>query len=104
PVAHTSTSKLPIGSPRPTTKLRNTVDDSLVDLDALAAGKKGSLVMFICNHCPYVVHVRQELVKLAHEAMEKGMAVVAINSNSVVSHPQDGPTNIARLGGAESRG
>jgi peroxiredoxin len=88
---------LPLGSPRPQTRLPNTVDDSTVDLDTLAAGKRGSLVMFICNHCPYVVHVRAELVKLAHEAVERGFAVVAINSNSVASHPQDGPVHMAKL-------
>jgi hypothetical protein len=88
---------LPLGSPRPATKLPNTVDDSIVDLDALAAGKRGALVMFICNHCPYVVHVRAELVKLAHEAQDRGLAVVAINANSVISHPQDGPPHMARL-------
>jgi hypothetical protein len=86
-----------LGASRPKTLLTNTVDDTRVDLDALAAGKAGSLVMFICNHCPYVVHVRHELVKVAHEAMERGFAVVAINANSVVSHPQDGPPHMARL-------
>ena len=93
----TPSTMLPLGSPRPPTKLPNTVDDSIVDLDALAAGKRGALVMFICNHCPYVVHVRAELVKLAHEAIDRGLAVVAINANSVTSHPQDGPPHMARL-------
>jgi hypothetical protein len=93
----TPSSMLALGSPRPTTRLPNPVDGAIVDLDALAAGKRGTLVMFICNHCPYVVHVRHELVKLAHEAIERGFAVAAINSNSVVSHPQDGPTHMAKL-------
>ena len=96
-MAQTSSSQLPLAAPRPPTKLRNAVDGALVDLDALAAGKPGSLVMFICNHCPYVIHVRQELVKLAHDALDRGFAVVAINANSIESHPQDGPTHMARL-------
>ena len=97
----TPSNMLPLGSPRPSTRLRNTVDDALFDLDAQAAGKRGSLVMFICNHCPYVVHVRQELVKLAHEALDLGLAVAAINANNIVSHPQDGPTHMAQLAASE---
>ena len=92
----TPSTMLPLGTPRPSTKLRNTIDEQIVDLDGLAAGKRGSLVMFICNHCPYVMHVRHELVKLAHEALDRDLAVVAINANSVASHPQDGPSHMAR--------
>eukprot|EP00850_Spirogloea_muscicola_P017235 SM000146S00955 [mRNA] locus=s146:117760:119791:+ [translate_table: standard] len=54
------------------------------------------LVMFICNHCPYVVHLKKDIVALAEEYMRKGLAVVAISSNSVQTHPQDGPTEMAR--------
>eukprot|EP00850_Spirogloea_muscicola_P004308 SM000018S03673 [mRNA] locus=s18:751648:753651:+ [translate_table: standard] len=54
------------------------------------------LVMFICNHCPYVVHLKRDIVALAEEYMRKGLAVVAISSNSVQTHPQDGPTEMAR--------
>lgn len=49
------------------------------------------LVMFICNHCPFVIHLKKALVKLANFYMKKGLAVVAISSNSVITHPQDGP-------------
>ncbi|CAK9862162.1 unnamed protein product [Sphagnum jensenii] len=47
-------------------------------------------VMFICNHCPYVIHLKEDIVKLANNYMPKGLAVVAISSNSVETHPQDG--------------
>ncbi|XP_042476052.1 uncharacterized protein LOC122057807 isoform X2 [Macadamia integrifolia] len=49
------------------------------------------LVMFICNHCPFVKHLKKDIVKLANFYMKKGLAVVAISSNSVVTHPEDGP-------------
>ncbi|XP_016435750.1 uncharacterized protein LOC107761969 isoform X1 [Nicotiana tabacum] len=49
------------------------------------------LVMFICNHCPFVIHLKKDIVKLSNFYMKKGLAVVAISSNSVVTHPQDGP-------------
>ncbi|XP_010498587.1 PREDICTED: uncharacterized protein LOC104776251 isoform X2 [Camelina sativa] len=52
-------------------------------------------VMFICNHCPFVIHLKKDIVKLCNFYMEKGLAVVAISSNSVVTHPQDGPEFMA---------
>ncbi|XP_010537292.1 PREDICTED: uncharacterized protein LOC104812052 [Tarenaya hassleriana] len=53
------------------------------------------LVMFICNHCPFVIHLKKEIVKLSSFYMKKGLAVVAISSNSVITHPQDGPEFMA---------
>jgi peroxiredoxin len=63
---------------------------------------KPLLVMFICNHCPYVVHVNEGLVAYADEYLEKGLAIVAINSNDVEHYPEDRPEKMreyaARLG------
>ena len=60
------------------------------------------LVMFICNHCPYVKHVRQEIARLARDYMARGVAVVGINSNDITAHPEDGPDHMreekARVG------
>lgn len=53
--------------------------------------KQALLVMFICNHCPYVVHLKQAFTDFAKEYYLKGLAIAAISSNSVKSHPQDGP-------------
>ncbi|KAL9245097.1 hypothetical protein vseg_018788 [Gypsophila vaccaria] len=53
------------------------------------------LVMFICNHCPFVIHLKKGIVQLTNFYMKKGLAVVAISSNSVVTHPQDGPEFMA---------
>jgi len=53
------------------------------------------LVMFICNHCPYVKHVRSGIAQLARDYQAKGVAVVAISSNDVVSHPDDSPAKMA---------
>jgi len=55
------------------------------------AGSKGLLVIFMCNHCPYVKHIQHALATLADEYVDKGIAVVGISSNDVESHPQDGP-------------
>jgi peroxiredoxin len=71
-----------------------------------ATGKKRSLsefeapatvVMFICNHCPFVIHVQGEITRLARDYAAKGVAFVAINSNDVESYPQDGPEHMAEL-------
>ncbi|KZV17339.1 hypothetical protein F511_22014 [Dorcoceras hygrometricum] len=57
------------------------------------------LVMFICNHCPFVKHLKKDIVKLSNFYMKasafKGLAVIAISSNSVTTHPQDGPDYMA---------
>jgi hypothetical protein len=93
----TPSSMLPLGTALPPVVLTNVVDGAEVDVAALARGKRGLLVAFICNHCPYVVHLRKELVAAAHDAIDRGLAVVAINSNDVDTYPQDGPKPMARL-------
>jgi peroxiredoxin len=59
------------------------------------ADARALLVIFMCNHCPYVKHVRDALVKLVREYQGKGVAVVGINSNDVSAFPEDGPDKMA---------
>jgi hypothetical protein len=92
---------LPLATPLPSARLVNAVDGSEVDLDRLAEGARGTLVFFICNHCPYVVHIRRELVRVAHEAQQRGFAVAAINSNDAKAYPQDAPPAMATLARGE---
>jgi thiol-disulfide isomerase/thioredoxin len=87
---------LPLGTAMPSFSLTNAVDGTPWS-SAKTAGAKGTLVMFICNHCPYVVHIRAKLVEVAHHAVDLGFAVVAINANSLASHPQDGPGPMKEL-------
>ena len=75
------------------TRLPDT-DGKLVALEDFT-GRPALLVMFVCNHCPYVKHVADELAKLTSEYMEKGVGVVAINSNDVVNYPEDSPEKMA---------
>ncbi len=88
---------LPLGSDAPAFELTNAVDGKTVSLGKDYDSAPALLVMFICNHCPFVIHVRDELGRVAADYMPKGLAVVAINSNSIESHPQDGPENMKRL-------
>jgi peroxiredoxin len=59
------------------------------------ADRPALLVAFICNHCPYVIHLRASFVEFARAQQAHGMAVVAISANSPLSHPQDGPAQMA---------
>ena len=89
-----------LGTPAPDFKLRN-VDGQMVgmhDFDQQPA----LLVMFICNHCPFVKHVADGLAQLANDYLAKGVAVVGINSNDSTSVPQDSPEQMVHE--AEARG
>lgn len=59
------------------------------------AGSPGLLVMFICNHCPFVKHVRAELARLGRDYGSRGISIVAISSNDIVAHPDDDPEKMA---------
>lgn len=96
-MARVPSTMLELGTPRPAIRLPEPLTGKTVDMAERAGGRAGTLVMFVCNHCPFVVHIRAELVKAAHEALDAGLAVVAINANSVVTHPQDGPAAMAEL-------
>jgi peroxiredoxin len=81
---------LPLGTTAPDFSLIDTKDDQIKSLNDLK-GHTATLVMFICNHCPYVIHVNAQLVQLANDYKEKGINCIAISSNDVVNYPQDGP-------------
>ncbi len=85
----TPSTMMKLGSPAPGFSLPDT-DGRTVSLDDFKDAK-ALLVMFICNHCPFVVHVADELARLGKEYQPKGVAVVAINSNNIESHPADSP-------------
>lgn len=88
-MALTASTMLEMGTPAPDFSLPDT-DGQMVSLSNLAS-HKALLVIFMCNHCPYVKHVADELASLAKSYQEKGVAVVAINSNDVENYPNDAP-------------
>ena len=89
-MARTESNKFETGTKAPHFTLINTVDDKNYSLTDLK-GEKGTLVMFICNHCPFVIHVNEELVNMANEYQKKGIHFIAISSNDVENYPQDAP-------------
>ncbi len=96
----TPSTMLPLGTKAPNFSLPN-VDGSTVSL-ADCEGAKALLVIFMCNHCPYVIHVAPEVARLAKEYQAKGVAVVGINSNDASSHPADSPEQMVHE--VENRG
>jgi len=89
-MARTPSNMLPLGTKAPNFKLFDTISGTSVSLNS-AKGEKGTVVMFICNHCPFVIHVNPMIVELAKKYQEKGIAFVAISSNDVENYPQDSP-------------
>lgn len=99
-MARTPSSMLPLGTPMPPFELRDVSSGRLVA--GSATGQPGTLVMFISNHCPYVRHIVPVLVGLANAWVDRGLRVIAIGSNSIETHPEDGPDELRRA--AESMG
>jgi len=86
----TMSSMLPIGTVAPNFMLKDTVSGNYLSLDDLAS-KTATVIMFICNHCPFVIHVNSELVNMANEYRSKGVSFIAISSNDVANYPDDDP-------------
>lgn len=93
-MALTPSNMLPLGTAAPDFKLPDTVSGKKLSLDDVATDR-ATVVMFICNHCPYVIHVNEELVRLANDYAPKGVGFVAISSNDVVNYPADSPEKMA---------
>lgn len=84
---------LPLGTPAPEFTLTDVVTGDTISLDTFAEAP-ALLVMFICRHCPFVIHVQSELARIGQDYGPQGVGIVAISANSVKTHPQDGPDNL----------
>ena len=89
-MARTASNMLTLNTKAFDFSLLNTLNNKVENLNSLK-GEKGTIIMFICNHCPFVIHVNPELVKIANAYQNKGIAFIAISSNDVINYPQDGP-------------
>lgn len=95
-MANTPSNTMALQTPAPGFVLKNmngNTDLSFADVK----GDKGTLVLFICNHCPFVVHVIEEIVMIANDYRVQGIGVVAISSNDPIVYPQDSPANMTRF-------
>ena len=94
-MARTPSNMIDLGSIAPKFNLINTVDDKLISSNDCFS-KKGTLIMFICNHCPFVIHVIDEIVKISNQYTNE-IDFVAISSNDVVNYPDDSPELMKKL-------
>lgn len=92
-MAQTPSTMLPLGTPMPTFKLANPASPGAFVASKDLAGRP-ALVAFICNHCPFVHHIRERLAAVTAAYIARGVAVVAINSNDVDAHPDDAPAKM----------
>jgi len=89
-MALTPSNMLPLGTKAPTFELPDTVSGKIVTLQELQSDT-ATVVMFICNHCPYVVHIINKLAEVARKYKERGINFIAISSNDVDNFTQDAP-------------
>lgn len=95
-MVQTLSSMLPLGTQAPDFNLLDAVSGKLLGLSELK-GEYATLIMFICNHCPFVKHIQNELVKLGNDYPAKGVNLIGINSNDVGEYPEDSPENMKIL-------
>jgi len=91
----TLSSMIPLGTTAPDFELLNPVSGKFESLQS-HRGEIGTLIMFICNHCPFVKHITKELARLGHEYPAKGISIIAINSNDAATYPDDSPNNMIK--------
>lgn len=92
-MAKTASTMLELGSEAPDFTLPDTEGNTVSPEDF--SDKNGLLIIFMCNHCPFVKHVRDELVRIGNEYIPKGIGIIAISSNNVETHPDDSPEKMA---------
>jgi len=95
-MAATQSTMLPLGTVAPDFNLPDTVTGRHFSLQELQ-GHNGTLLMFICNHCPYVLHVKEQLIAIALEYAGLGVSTIAISVNDIETYPQDGPEHMRAL-------
>ncbi|APY00756.1 thioredoxin family protein [Lacinutrix venerupis] len=89
-MARTESNSFENGTLAPEFSLEDVVTGKTMNLQQLK-GKNGTVIMFICNHCPFVVHVNKQLVEIANNYLKKGISFIAISSNDAKAYPQDRP-------------
>jgi thiol-disulfide isomerase/thioredoxin len=95
-MAVTPSNMIPLGTVAPNFTLPDTVSGNTYSLQQLK-GDKATVFMFICNHCPYVVHVNSEIIRLANDYIPRGVKFIAISANDAVAYPDDAPDKMKQL-------
>ncbi len=90
-MAYTESNMLPLGTMAPDFCLPDPATGQKVGLADISQGARATVVMFLCNHCPYVLYVNPEIVRIVEEYRPRGVAFVGINSNDAEAYPEDAP-------------
>ncbi|MEE9373935.1 MAG: thioredoxin family protein [Saprospiraceae bacterium] len=93
-MALSKSTMLSLGTEAPNFSLQDTVSGRYLSLDDLASDQ-ATVIMFICNHCPFVIHINSETIKIANEYRNKGVAFIAISSNDANNYPEDTPDKMS---------
>lgn len=99
-MALTESYMLPLGSTLPDFILENSQTQKTESIHA-NTGEKGTLVIFMCNHCPYVIHLIEHLTQYTASVQPKGIQTIGISSNDPETYPQDGPEKMAEFADAK---
>ena len=94
-MARTASNMVNLGSLAPSFKLLNTINNEPVN-SVNFFNKNGTIIMFICNHCPFVIHVLDEIVSITKK-YDKEISFIAISSNDIVNYPEDSPELMRKL-------
>lgn len=99
-MAKTPSNMIPLGTKAPLFSLPDTRNNNLFKLTANPL-MTATVIMFICNHCPYVKHINKELTKLAQDYIPKNIQFIAINANDPDTYPEDSPAKMHEMSQAE---
>jgi thiol-disulfide isomerase/thioredoxin len=92
----TPSKMIPLGTKAPSFSLRDAISGKLFTLDQLKSDK-ATVIMFMCNHCPFVKHIRHELINVANHYISEGISFIAINSNDADAYPEDSLQNMTTI-------
>ena len=95
-MSETPSNMMPLGAIAPDFDLPDSITGSNGKLQDLQ-GDKGTIVLFICNHCPYVLHIKEQLIDIAKQYLHQGIKTIAINANDITKYPQDAPEKMKAL-------
>ena len=95
-MVQTPSNMIPLGTSAPDFNLPDTLSGEMKSLKEIKSGV-ATVVMFICNHCPFVKHIQEHLVLLADDYQPKGVSLIAISSNDIDSHPDDSPERMKEM-------
>lgn len=95
-MARTPSNMLPLGTKAPDFTLRDTISQGALSLADITS-EKATVIMFICNHCPFVIHLHNGIRNIVDDFSAQGVSFVAINSNDVANYPEDSPEKMTQL-------